>query len=155
VRRFRLSGVAIVSLLVILHPPPARAQGAAHGYVFLGAGLAGAGIGVDWNIAGPAAVGCEVAGGNFLALSFGGAYHFLDRRRFERLDLFARVAYTAMTDLNTDAVGATVGGGAVYWPRRHVGLRLDWISFLPARDDIHPEDRVHWGARAGVAFGWR
>ena len=151
----RLRG-ALLSLLLVMLPHASHAQGRSHAYVFLGAGSAGLGGGVDWLIAGgPIGIGTELGIGQLLVASFTGSYHFLDGRSARPLDLFATAGFTTLTDLNSEARGVNVGGGAIYWPRKRVGLRLDCFSFLATHDNIRPEHRHYWGVRGGVAFSLR
>ena len=131
----------------------ANAQGRSHGYVSLGAGATQLDGGVDWLLMnGPIGIGGEFGAGNLLVASFSGSYHPLAQRPPRKLDPFATVGLTTLTDLNHDAWGVSVGGGVNFWPRKRVGLRLDGVAFLPTRDDIRPEHRHYWGVRAGVAF---
>lgn len=147
--------LTLLILPMMLLPCASNAQGRSHGYGFLGAGATHVGWGADLLIpTTPIGIGAEMAAGNLLVLSFTGSYHPLVHRAdrsTRRLDPFAAVGFTTMTDLNYDAVGANVGGGVTYWPRKRVGLRLDGFSFLPTRDDIRTTHR-HWGVRAGVVF---
>ena len=141
----------LVPLMVIPHS--ANAQGRNHGYVSLGAGATQLDGGVDWLLMnGPIGIGGEFGAGNLLVVSLIGSYHPLAHRPPSKLDPFATVGLTTLTNLNYDAWGVSVGGGVTYWPRKRVGLRLDGFSFLPARDDIRIENRHYWGVRAGVAF---
>ena len=141
----------LVPLMAIPHP--ANAQARSHGYAALGAGATQLDGGVDWVLAnGPIGVGGEMGVGDLLMVSVNGSFHPLARRLGSHLDPFAVVGIAAMTDLNYDATGITVGGGATYWPRRRLGLRLDGFAFVAGRDDIRPDHRRHWGLRAGVAI---
>ena len=150
-RHVRGCGLFLMLLLVPLHS--AHAQGRSHVYASLGVGATQLDGGVDWLIMnGPIGIGAEFGLGNLIELSLTGSYHPLAHRSARKLDPFAGVGFTTLSDLNYGARGVSVGGGVTYWPRKRVGLRLDGFSFLPRRDDISFENWNYWGLRAGVAF---
>lgn len=148
----RLCRSLLSVLLLALLPHAANAQSRTHVYGFVGAGAAGLGGGVDWLIKGtPVGVGAEIGIGNLLGISYSASYH-LPNPSSKPIDLFVRGGFTDFTDLNDVSRAVHVGGGVVYWPRKHIGLRFDGFSFLPVRDEINPEHRHDWGVRGGAAF---
>jgi hypothetical protein len=152
--------VAVLLLFVLLLPSSVDAEGRSHGYASLGAGATDLNGGVDWVIGGgPLAVGGEVGVGWVLLAAITGSYHFLARRP-GKLDAFATVGYAGLGSSEFSSQGATVGGGATYWPVARLGLRFDAFRFLPVATDnnIPAEERSpqrYWGVRAGVAFRFR
>lgn len=140
-------------MLLAVTAHSANAQGRSHVYVSLGVGATQLDGGVDWLIMnGPIGIGAEFGLGNLMVLSLGGSYHPLARRPARKLDPFATVDFTMLGDLNYGALGASIGAGITYWPRKRIGVRLDGFSFLPRRDDVRFENWNYWGLRAGVAF---
>jgi hypothetical protein len=151
---------ASLLFLVLLLPSSLRADGKRHGYASLGAGATDLSGGLHWVIGeGPVAVGGEVGVGWVLLGAVTGSYHFLAGRP-SNYDLFASVGYAGLASSEFSSQGATVGGGATYWPLARLGLRFDAFRFLPVATDNHIpiRDRSpqrYWGARAGIAFRFR
>jgi hypothetical protein len=135
-------------------PCVAQAQARSQTYVSVGLGATQLDGGADWLIkSGPVGLGVELGVGNVFLVSVAASYHPLARRPMNHLDPFASVTFTAMTDLNYDASGVSVGGGLTYWARRRVGIRLDGFSFLATHDDIRTSPHT-WGVRAGIALNF-
>lgn len=144
-------------VLVLLLPGSLSAQGRSHGYVTLGAGATNVNGGLDYVfVDGPLGIGAEVGAGWVFLAAVTGSYHFLARRP-GNYDLFATVGYAGLGSSEFSSQGATVGGGATYWPAARLGLRFDAFRFLPIAtdNDIPAEERSpsrYWGVRLGVAF---
>ncbi len=136
---------------------PLSAQGKSHGFVTAGTGATDLDAGLDFLLpGGPIGVGVDVGLGWAFLAQLTGSYHFLAARH-GRHDLFATVGIAALGSSEFSSQGATVGGGAVFWPARHVGLRLDAFRYLVLQreDHVSPDrrsDSTYWGVRAGVAF---
>jgi hypothetical protein len=147
-------------LLIMLLPCSLSAQGKSHGYVSLGAGATDLNGGLDWVIVGgPIGIGGEVGVGWVFLAAITASYHFLARRP-SKYDVFATVGYAGLGSSEFSSQGVTAGGGAIYWPATHVGLRFDVFRFLPVSTDnsIPADERSatrNWGMRAGVAFRFR
>lgn len=152
--------VLIFLLLGGLLPTPVNAQAKTHGYVSAGAGATDVNGGVHWVVGdGPLSIGGEVGVGWVFLGGLKASYHLLHRRAGTP-DVFATVGYAGIGSSELSSTGMTVGGGAVYWPARRVGVRFDAFRFLPmsTNHEIPAEQRSpsrYWGVRAGVAFGLR
>jgi len=146
-----------VVLLILFVPSALCAQGKSHGFVSVGAGATNLNGGLDWILAdGPIGIGGEVGAGWVFLAAITGSYHFLDGRPSTH-DVFATVGYAGLGSSEFSSQGVTLGGGATYWPARHLGLRFDAFRFLPVATDnnIPSEERSasrYWGVRVGVAF---
>lgn len=136
----------------------ANAQVRSHGYVSLGAGATDLNGGVDFLIArGPVGIGAEAGAGNLSLASLNGSYHPLAGLPQTRLDPFAVVGLTRLASSERSLTGLSVGGGVVFWPLLHLGLRLDGFKFFPVSTKyeipVEQLSRAHyWGVRIGAAF---
>ena len=150
----------VVALLILFLPSSLRAQGKSAGSVSLGAGATGLVGGVDWVIGpGPIGIGGELGIGWVFLGAITGSYH-LPSRRSSRYDLFATLGYAELGSDEFSSHGATIGGGATYWPAVHLGVRLDGFKYLPVstQNNVPAEQRSpsrYWGLRVGVAFRFR
>jgi hypothetical protein len=159
-RRSALPAGGLVLLAVVLAGGTSAAQVKTHGYVSAGAGATDVNGGMDWAIAGgPVGIGFD-AGIGWVALgAFTSSYHLLARHS-QRHDLFPTVGWAVLASDELTSQGVSIGGGWIWWPWRHVGLRLDGFKFLPVTTDHRvPVEELsssrYWGARAGMAFRFR
>jgi hypothetical protein len=152
--------VLVPILLILFSRSSLSAQAKSHGFVSVGAGATDLSGGLDWVIAsGPIGIGAEVGAGWALFAALTGSYHFLARHPSKH-DVFATVGYAGMGSSEFSSQGATVGGGATFWPATHLGLRFDAFRFVPVatENNIPAEERSasrYWEVRAGVAFRFR
>ena len=152
-----ISRCAVVVLLGLILPPPARAQSTSHAYVEAGAGATDVNGGGVWRVGDtPIGVGAEVGAGWVFLGAVNVSYHLLARQT-ARHDVFATVGYMGLSSSEFSSHGVSVGGGGIYWFASRAGLRLDAFKFLPAKttNNIRVEERSpsrYWGVRAGLAF---
>jgi hypothetical protein len=161
------SPFAIVAVLTAVTPaacflsvPSAAAQGS-HAYASLGAGATDLSWGVAWLVPNtPVAVGGEFGAGNLFWASLTASYQPFARRPAQSAHPFLLMSVTAVGSSPYNATGVSLGGGVVWWARRHVGVRAEALKFWPAfAEDVVPptpgfplfEPRL-WAVRGGVAL---
>jgi len=149
----------VLLFLSVFVPGVLNAQPKSHGYVSVGAGASDLTGGVEWLPADSVfGIGGEIGVGWVFLGALSASYHPLVRRT-QKHDVFATVGYMGMSSSEFSSQGVSVGGGALYWFRPRVGLRIDAFKYLPASttNNIRGEERSasrYWGVRAGVAFSF-
>jgi hypothetical protein len=75
-----------------------------------------------------------------------GYFHF-NGNKDARIDPYVTGGYTLMFRYGTQNMG-NFGGGVNFWPKRHLGFKVE------VRDHVYSNyDTIHyWGVRAGVNF---
>jgi hypothetical protein len=89
------------------------------------------------------------SGGVLFVTSVNGVYHGYRITDARKVQPFLTGGYTRMSSGEGSFNAWNVGGGVDIWPKKHVGIRVEY------RDHIRPDDRgtVHyWAIRGGVVF---